>query len=71
MSEPRMRPIWYFVGIMLLTMGALVLVSGIYHLIVPPENPTVLAHLHPAIWWGSVMVAGGAILFLSSRTHSG
>ena len=70
MSESRMRPIWYFVGLMLLTMGALVFLSGLYHLAVPPDRTTVLAHLHPALWWGGVMVAGGAILFFWSRKQS-
>ena len=37
MSEHAMKPIWYFVGLILSIMGALIMVSGIYHLINPPE----------------------------------
>ena len=36
MPEPQMKPIWYFVGLILLVMGTLILLSGIYHLISPP-----------------------------------
>jgi hypothetical protein len=65
-----MKPIWYFVGIMLLLMGGLVLISGLYQLANPPEGKTVLAETHPSIWWGAVMVTGGGILFLRSRKQS-
>ena len=71
MNEPnepkKMRPIWYFVGLVLLSMGAVVLLTGIYRLSTGAPHTTVLARLHPDVWWGAVMVAAGAIFFFKNR----
>lgn len=63
----KMKPIWYFVGLMLMWMGALVLVAGIIELVSSSPQRTVLAELHPGIWWGGVMIASGAIFFFKNR----
>jgi hypothetical protein len=63
----KMKPIWYFVGLMLLSMGTIVTLSGIYFFFNPPELKTVLSELHPSIWWGLVMVVAGTIFFLTHR----
>lgn len=70
MSEEikKMRPIWYFVGLMLLSMGAIVTLTGLYYYFNPPDVKTVLADLHPSLWWGMVMVAAGVIFLLFNRT---
>ena len=65
--EAQMKSIWYFVGLMLLTMGAVIFVSGIYFYFFPSGTATVLQELHPAIWWGAVMLIFGAIFFFSSK----
>ncbi len=62
-----MKPIWYFVGLVLLSMGAVVLLTGIYRLATGATHTTVLARLHPDVWWGAVMVAAGAIFFFRNR----
>jgi hypothetical protein len=62
-----MKSIWYLVGLLLLAMGLLVLAGGIGDLVSPPARPTVLAHLRPNLWWGAVMLAAGAIFFLTNR----
>jgi hypothetical protein len=62
-----MKSIWYLVGLLLLAMGLLVLAGGIGDLVSPPAHPTVLAHLRPNLWWGAVMLAAGAIFFLTNR----
>ncbi|MGE5313071.1 MAG: hypothetical protein ACM3Q4_00090 [Acidobacteriota bacterium] len=67
MAEQRMRSIWYFVGIMLTAMGAVVLLSGIYYIIYPGSAHTVLAGLHPSLWWGGIMTAAGLIYFFANR----
>ena len=60
MTEKRgMISIWFFIGIMLVCCGALVLGSGLYQYAVPPEHPLVLAELHAGIWWGAVLLAAG------------
>ena len=54
-------PVWFFVGLLLLTYGALIVASGVAEWWNPP--PTVLANLHAPVWWGSLMVVlGGAYI---------
>ncbi len=65
--EAKMKPIWWFVGLMLLAMGAVVLAAGLYLLAVPPAQATVLAGLRPNLWWGAVMMVAGAIFVLTHR----
>jgi hypothetical protein len=62
-----MKPIWYFVGLMLTAMGAVVLVSGLIDYSGERTAKTVLSQLHPAIWWGAIMIVAGLILFLTNR----
>jgi hypothetical protein len=67
MSEKtmHMKPIWYFVGLILLSMGFVVLLAGLYSLFVSEAVYTVLGELHPNVWWGAIMmIAGGAFFFL-------
>jgi divalent metal cation (Fe/Co/Zn/Cd) transporter len=71
MSEHKMKPIWYFVGLILLVMGILIICSGIYQLISPPETKTVLADTHPSLWWGGIMAIFGAVMFGLSGKKSG
>lgn len=69
MSEHKMKPIWYFVGLILLVMGSLIFLSGIYQFIFPPIAKTVLSETHPNIWWGAVICVFGGIMFLKTRKH--
>jgi hypothetical protein len=62
-----MKPIWYFVGLILLAVGAIVLLSGIYLVVNPLEIKTVLYDTHPNIWWGIIMLIFGAILYMKNR----
>ena len=41
--------IWFFIGVLLLIYGVLIVGTGIYDLFVPPENPPHMAQLHAAI----------------------
>ncbi len=58
-QEQPMRPIWFFVGLVLISMGLVVAISGIvqYASGVPA---TALGRLHPALWWGALMTVAGA-----------
>ena len=61
-EEHRIIPVWFFVGVILLIYGVIILVTGIYELSHPPA--TVLAHLRPALWWGALLtVLGGFYVF--------
>ena len=70
MNEPKMKPIWFFVGLILMLVGGLIFISGIYQLIVPPTKITVLGETHPNIWWGIVMVAFGGLLYFKTRNET-
>jgi len=62
-----MKPIWYFVGLVLVVIGGLILLSGIYYLLTGSVHPTVLANLHPEIWWSGVMLIVGIVFLILSR----
>jgi hypothetical protein len=62
-----MKPIWYFVGLLLLAMGVIITISGLYALANPPARQTVLGYLHPDIWWGCIMLVAGTIFLLTNR----
>jgi hypothetical protein len=53
--------IWFFIGISLLVNGLLILGSGIYELLYPPQAPVVLFQLHASLWWGALLALLGAI----------
>lgn len=57
----EMKPIWYFVGLILLAMGVVLAATGLYELISPPEVLPVLGHLRTNLWWGAVMVLAGLV----------
>jgi len=62
-----MKPIWYFVGLFLTAVGVIVLASGMYDLVVPPAEKTVLSEIHPGVWWGAVILVSGLIFYLTNR----
>ncbi|MCL5027831.1 MAG: hypothetical protein M1480_02295 [Bacteroidetes bacterium] len=62
-----MKPIWYFVGLILFIMGIIIEVNGIYFLINPPVDKKVLANIHPDVWWGGIMIIVGIIYILKNR----
>jgi divalent metal cation (Fe/Co/Zn/Cd) transporter len=58
-EDHRIIPVWFFVGVLLLIYGVLILATGIYGFFHPPS--TVLAELHPALWWGVLLTIIGAV----------
>jgi hypothetical protein len=63
MSNPEKRPeplpIWFFVGVILLVYGVLVVVGGL-----SGPSDTVLAETRPSLWWGGILCGAGAIFTL-------
>lgn len=62
-----MKPIWYFVGLILLIAGLILVGAGIYSLIYPTDEKKVLANLHPNLWWGVLMVIVGLIYLIKNK----
>lgn len=53
--------IWFFIGSLLTIYGVLILGYGLYSLVSPPAQPTVLAELHADVWWGGVLLVLGLV----------
>jgi hypothetical protein len=59
-SEQGRISIWFFIGVLLLVYGVLILGAGIHDRMDPPAQQPVLAELHAGIWWGGlIMILGG------------
>jgi len=63
----RMKPIWYFVGLILVTMGAVINLAGLADLFRAGGGEKVLGSLHANIWWGELMVIVGALFVYFNR----
>ena len=66
-SPRKMKPIWYFVGLILAIMGALVLAAGLLDLVRGVQAKTAMARLQPRLWWGGIMVVAGSIFVWFQR----
>ena len=62
-----MKPIWYFVGLILLVIGSIIFITGIYLLFSPQETNPVLGELYPNIWWGALMIVVGFIYVMKNK----
>ena len=60
--------IWFFIGLLILVYGVLILGAGIAGLSSPP--PVVMAELHVAIWWGAFLIVIGAVYVYLFRPAS-
>ena len=61
MSEKHhIIPVWFFVGLLLLIYGVLILASGLLHWSNPPEGVE-LTNLHAPVWWGALLIVLGVI----------
>ena len=69
MHRPGMVSIWFFIGVLLLIYGILILGAGIYGLKHTPE--VVMASLHAEIWWGVLLIAMGAFYTIRFAPRKG
>ena len=66
MSEKnQIIPVWFFVGILFLVYGVLILGSGLAEWSHPPD--TVLSNLHAPVWWGALLIVLGGVYSYSFR----
>jgi FtsH-binding integral membrane protein len=72
MTEKRhMIPVWFFVGVLLLIYGVLILISGLVEWSQPTD--LVLANLHAPVWWGALLTVLGIVycaMFRPGRKRS-
>jgi hypothetical protein len=66
-TENGMRSIWYFVGLILLIIGIIVFLAGIYDLINPSDHDLKLTGLHTNIWWGALIAVTGLIYTIKNK----
>lgn len=64
-EEHHMIPVWFFVGVLLLIYGILILIQGIAEWSSPPD--TVLSNLHPTFWWSFILIILGGIFCAKHR----
>ena len=62
MARGEMISIWFFIGLLILIYGILILIAGISELSSPAA--VVMADLHVGIWWGALLILIG--LYTSS-----
>ena len=63
--------IWFFVGIMTLAYGLVLLPYGAWAWFGGHEANTVLNNLHPTFWWGCLLTVFGGFYTLKFRPKSG
>lgn len=59
--------IWLFVGVLLVIYGVLITGSGVWEVIHPPAQTTVLGEYHAPVWWGAVLLAMGLVYTVKFR----
>jgi hypothetical protein len=64
-DKQRIIPVWFFVGLLVLTYGILILASGISEWNNPPN--VVLADLRASVWWGGFLTAVGVVYVIAFR----
>jgi hypothetical protein len=65
----RMLPVWFFIGILLLVYGVIILVTSLSYL--HQLSNLVLANYHAGIWGGIVLILLGATYTLKYRPRKG
>ena len=53
-------PVWFFVGLLLFIYGVLILITGLAQWSTP-SGEVQLTQYHAPVWWGSLLVALGAL----------
>ncbi|NYF79952.1 hypothetical protein [Granulicella arctica] len=68
-SNHKEISIWFFCGILMLGYGLVLIITGLLELHNPP--PTVLANLHPTLWWGVLLSVFGGFYTVRFRPGKG
>ncbi len=54
--------IWFFIGLLVIVYGFLIMGAGIWALFVTPAHPVVMESLHADLWWSALMIVVGGFL---------
>jgi heme/copper-type cytochrome/quinol oxidase subunit 3 len=61
-------PIWFFIGVLLVVYGGLILGYGIFEAATGSYPPGVqLTQLHTPIWWGAILLVLGLLYVVKFR----
>jgi hypothetical protein len=58
-QDKKTTSIWYFIGLLILLYGILILGAGLAELSSP--SPVVMTELHIGIWWGAFLIVIGLV----------
>jgi hypothetical protein len=70
MEHGKTISVWFFIGVLLLIYGVLILGSGIAGLGAPTPG-VVLGELHVDVWWGALLLVIGAFYSYTFRPGKG
>ena len=59
--------IWFFIGVLLLIYGVLIIGYGIFEVVIGPLASVELNYLHTPIWWGGLLTALGLLYVVKFR----
>lgn len=59
--------IWFFIGVLLVLYGGMVLAYGLYEVITHTLAPVELNYLHTPIWWGAILLLIGLLYVVKFR----
>ena len=63
MHEKASLSIWFFVGVLLVAYGIIILIANIPAFASPASNShVVLEQLHSGVWWGALLLVLGVVV---------
>ncbi len=68
MQRTRSISVWFFIGVLVLIYGVLILGAGLYGMNDAVER-VVLGRLHVDIWWGVLLILIGAFYTYAFRPN--
>jgi hypothetical protein len=60
-------PIWFFIGVLLVTYGVLITGYGVYEVATGRLADVALNELHAPLWWGAVLALLGLFYVVKFR----
>jgi hypothetical protein len=60
-------PIWFFIGVLLVSYGLLITAYGIYEVATGQLANVALTELHAPLWWGATLLVLGVFYVVKFR----